>query len=95
MAEDYVYALKRHATTRITTPIFGLFSEYVLGLKDYGELIKAEDAKLRAGLDPASLDKPFLDFRRWPLAGATAPDDAHCCASASRASTRSGTTGCR
>ena len=36
VAEDYVYAIKRHATTRITTPIFGIFSEYVLGLKEYG-----------------------------------------------------------
>jgi ABC-type transport system substrate-binding protein len=74
VAEDFVYALKRHATTRITTPIFGIFAEYVVGLKEYGELIKAEDKKLRAGLDPASLDKPFLDFRKWPLAGATAPE---------------------
>jgi len=73
-AEDYVYALKRHATTRITTPIFGIFSEYVVGLKDYGELIRAEDKKLRAGLDPASQDKPFLDFRQWQLAGASAPE---------------------
>ncbi len=74
VAEDFVYALKRHATTRITTPIYGIFSEYVLGLKEYGSLIKAEDAKLRAGMDPASQDKPFLDFRRWPLIGATAPE---------------------
>lgn len=74
VADDFVYALKRHATTRITTPIYGIFSEYVLGLKDYGALIKAEDAKLRAGRDPASLDRPFLDFRKYPLAGATAPD---------------------
>ncbi|HEY2929211.1 MAG TPA: ABC transporter substrate-binding protein [Albitalea sp.] len=74
VAEDFVYAIKRHATTRITTPIFGVFSEYVLGLKEYGELVKAEDAKLRQGLDQASPDKPFLDFRRWPLAGATAPE---------------------
>ncbi len=74
VAEDFVYAIKRHATTRITTPIFGVFSEYVVGLKEYGELIKAEDAKLREGLDPSSPDKPFLDFRRWPLAGATAPE---------------------
>ncbi|MBK7615551.1 MAG: hypothetical protein IPJ08_14080 [Burkholderiales bacterium] len=48
--------------------------EYVLGLKEYGDLIKKEDAKLREGTDPASQDKPFLDFRRWPLAGATAPE---------------------
>ncbi len=74
VAEDFVYAIKRHATTRITTPIYGVFSEYVLGLKNYGELVKREDALLRKGLDPASLDKPFLDFRRWPLAGATAPE---------------------
>jgi ABC-type transport system substrate-binding protein len=74
VAEDFVYALKRHATTRITTPIFGVFSEYVVGLKEYGELIKREDAKLRQGMDPSSADKPFLDFRRWPLAGATAPE---------------------
>jgi ABC-type transport system substrate-binding protein len=74
VAEDFVYALKRHATTRITTPIFGIFSEYVVGLKDYGELVRKEDKKLRAGLDPSSMDKPFLDFRQWPLAGATAPD---------------------
>ena len=74
MADDFVYAIKRHATTRITTPIFGVFSEYVIGLADYGELIKKEDAKLRAGTDPASQDKPFLDFRQWPLAGATAPE---------------------
>ncbi|WP_418320915.1 ABC transporter substrate-binding protein [Piscinibacter sakaiensis] len=74
VAEDFVYAIKRHATTRITTPIYPVFAEYVLGLKEYGPLIRAEDEKLRAGLDPASLDKPFLDFRRWPLAGATAPE---------------------
>ncbi len=74
VAEDFVYALKRHATTRITTPIFGVFSEYVLGLAAYGELIKKEDAKLRQGTDASSQDKPFLDFRRWTLAGATAPE---------------------
>ncbi len=74
VAEDYVYALKRHATTRITTPISGIFSEYVVGLKDYMALIKAEDKTLRAGQPRDSLDKPFLDFRRWPLAGASAPE---------------------
>jgi ABC-type transport system substrate-binding protein len=74
VAEDFVYALKRHATTRITAPIYSTFAEYVVGLKEYGELIRREDAKLREGLDPASLDKPFLDFRRWPLEGVSAPE---------------------
>ena len=74
VADDFVYALKRHATTRITAPIFSTFAEYVVGLKEYGELIKTEDTKLRQGLDPASQDKPLLDFRQWPLAGASAPE---------------------
>ncbi|WP_375138619.1 ABC transporter substrate-binding protein [Ideonella livida] len=74
VAEDFVYALKRHATPRITAPISGLFSEFVIGLKDYMALVRAEDKKLREGLDPASQDKPFLDFRRWPLEGVSAPE---------------------
>ncbi|MDP2006609.1 MAG: ABC transporter substrate-binding protein [Rubrivivax sp.] len=74
VAEDFVYALKRQATTRITAPIFSVFSEYLVGLREYGELIKREDAALRRGLDASSPDKPFLDFRRWPLAGASAPE---------------------
>ena len=74
VAEDFVYALKRQATTRITTPIYSTFAEYVVGLREYGALVKREDATLRKGLDPASLDKPFLDFRKWPLAGASAPE---------------------
>lgn len=74
VAEDFVYALKRHGTTRIETPLFGVFSEYVIGLKDYAELVKREDAKLLKGLPEDIRDKPFLDFRQWPLAGTSAPD---------------------
>ncbi|HMC16152.1 MAG TPA: ABC transporter substrate-binding protein [Albitalea sp.] len=74
VAEDFVYALKRHATPRIEAPIYGIFSEYVIGLKEYGVLIREEDQKLRKGLDPAALDKPFLDFRKYPLDGAVALD---------------------
>jgi len=74
VAEDYVYALKRHATTRIEAPVFSVFAEYVIGLKDYAELIKREDEKLLNGLPRDNPDKPFLDFRKWPLAGAQALD---------------------
>ena len=74
VADDYVYAFKRHATTRIEAPIFAIFSEYLIGLKAYAERVKAEDATLLAGLPQSSPDKPFLDFRRWPLEGAQALD---------------------
>ncbi len=74
VAEDFVYALKRQATTRIIAPIYSTFAEVLVGLREYGALVKQEDLKLRQGQDAASLDKPFLDFRRWPLAGASAPE---------------------
>jgi ABC-type transport system substrate-binding protein len=74
IADDFVYALKRHATPRIEAPIYGIFAEYVIGLKEYGKLMRDEDHKLRQGLDPATLDKPFLDFRKYPLEGAVALD---------------------
>lgn len=74
VAEDYVYAFKRHVTPRIETPAQATFSEYIIGLREYGKLVRAEDAKLRAGLPESSRDKPFLDFRRWPLEGVTALD---------------------
>jgi ABC-type transport system substrate-binding protein len=74
VAEDYVYALKRHATTRIEAPIFAIFADYVIGLREYADLVKKEDAKLLKGLPEDVRDKPFLDFRQWPLAGTSAPD---------------------
>ncbi|EGJ10705.1 ABC transporter substrate-binding protein [Rubrivivax benzoatilyticus] len=74
VADDFVYALKRHATTRIEAPVFAIFSEYVIGLREYADMVKREDAKLLAGLPRDARDKPFLDFRKWPLAGSTAVD---------------------
>lgn len=74
VADDFVYALKRHASPRLEAPIFALFAEHVVGLKEYGELIRAESAKQLAGLPETLADKPFLDFRRWPLTGAEVVD---------------------
>jgi ABC-type transport system substrate-binding protein len=74
VAEDYVYALKRHASPRIETPVAAVFSDYVIGLKDYVQLIQAESVKQLQGLPEDIRDKPFLDFRKYPLAGSTAVD---------------------
>ncbi len=74
VADDFVYALKRHATTRIETPVLAIFADYVIGLKEYVERVRQEDAKLLRGLPADLRDKPFLDFRQWPLAGATVVD---------------------
>ncbi|MCY4753837.1 ABC transporter substrate-binding protein [Pelomonas aquatica] len=75
VAEDFVYALKRHASPRIEAPLAAVFSEHVLGLKDYMALLKRESDRQLAGLPGNLADKPFLDLRRWPLAGAEAVND--------------------
>ena len=72
LAEDFVYALKRHASPRIEAPVFGLFSEHIVGLKAYGQLIAQQNALQLQGLPETLADKPFLDFRRWPLEGVEA-----------------------
>ncbi|WP_157266710.1 ABC transporter substrate-binding protein [Azohydromonas aeria] len=71
-AEDFVYALKRHASPRVEAPVFGVFSEHVLGLKELGATLRQADAELRRGLPASALDRPFLDLRRWNIEGAQA-----------------------
>jgi ABC-type transport system substrate-binding protein len=74
VAEDFVYALKRHASPRIQTPVQAIFADYVIGLKDYVKVIVAESERQLKGLPEDIRDKPFLDFRKFPLAGTSAVD---------------------
>jgi ABC-type transport system substrate-binding protein len=74
-AHDYVYAIRRLATTRIKSPSFSLMAEYIVGLKEYGEHIAAVDRELRGSIPPTQRDLPFLDFRRHAFPGAVALDD--------------------
>ena len=74
-AHDYVYAIRRLATTRIKSPSFSLMAEYIVGLKDYGTRIEKIDHELRQGIPPTQRDLPFLDFRKYDLPGAVALDD--------------------
>lgn len=73
-AEDYVYAIKRMANPRIISPIFGTMVNHLSGLNEYAVLARAEDERLRRGLSPTDRDLPFLDFRKIPLKGVSAPD---------------------
>ncbi|RZS56555.1 ABC transporter substrate-binding protein [Sphaerotilus mobilis] len=74
VAADFVLAFQRHATPRLPAPIYSLLAEHVVGMADYAAQVRAEDQRLRAGLSADAPDLPWLDFRRWPLAGVTAPD---------------------
>jgi ABC-type transport system substrate-binding protein len=77
-ADDYVYQIKRLAHPRANSPIFGHMSEYIVGLKDLGEALKRENARLgeehRARYGPADKGLPWIDLRKFPLAGAEVVD---------------------
>ena len=74
VADDFVYGIKRMATTRIKSSAFSVMSSYIVGMSDYAKRVKAYDADLRKGLSPTDRDLPFLDFRKIPFEGATAID---------------------
>jgi ABC-type transport system substrate-binding protein len=60
-AADYVHQIKRLANPRLNSPIFGLMSEYIVGLREYGAMLEQEAAKLPK--------EAYLDLERHPLAG--------------------------
>lgn len=62
-AEDYVYEIKRLANPAINSPIYGLMSEYILGLDTY-----ADQLPHRGHVSE------YLDLRDYPLEGAYAVD---------------------
>ncbi len=74
-AHDFAYSIKRLATPRVSAPVFGHLSEYILGLKELNEQLKAKDKTLLKGLSPTQRDKPFLDLRQFDLAGVKVIDD--------------------
>ncbi|MEW6313157.1 MAG: ABC transporter substrate-binding protein [Pseudomonadota bacterium] len=70
VAADYVYQVKRLAHPRLHSPIFGLLSEYIVGLKDYAKTLQQADQEaVRAGQKNI-----YLDLNRYPLEGAQVVD---------------------
>jgi ABC-type transport system substrate-binding protein len=74
-AHDYVYAFRRLASPRVASPIYSTLAQHVVGFEQYGQILKAEDAKLRAGLPPGTRDLPWLDLRAFDFDGVQALDD--------------------
>jgi ABC-type transport system substrate-binding protein len=69
-AEDYVFQIKRLAHPRLHSPIFGLMSDYIVGLKEYAATLRAADeAQFREQGSDA-----YLDLNNYPLEGAEAVD---------------------
>ena len=65
VAADYVYEIKRLANPRLSSPIFGLMSEHIVGLKELG-----------GALEKAARTHPdtALKLNDFPLAGAEVVD---------------------
>ncbi len=66
-AADYVYAIKRLASPKVNSPIAGLMAKYIVGFKQYGQLLRQH----------LKTSKPFLDLRQYPMTGATQLDRYH------------------
>lgn len=65
VAADYVYEIKRLANPRLSSPIFGLMSEHIVGLKALGVMLEKAS---RAHPDTE------LNLNDFPLAGAEVVD---------------------
>jgi ABC-type transport system substrate-binding protein len=65
VADDYVYEIKRLAHPRLVSPIFGLMSEYIVGLKEFAATLKQANQALVA----AGKGDEWLDLSRYRLAG--------------------------
>ncbi len=63
---DYVNQIKRLAHPQLHLPIFGVMSEYIVGLKDYAQTLQQALQKNPDG---------FLDLNAYPLPGVQVVDD--------------------
>jgi len=50
-ADDYIYEIKRLASPRLHSPVFGLMAEYIVGLQDFAERVKKFDTHKGEWLD--------------------------------------------
>ena len=65
-AEDYVHQIKRLAHPRLHSPVFGLMSEYIVGLKELADTLKLANQKLQG----AGEADAWLDLSKYTIAGA-------------------------
>ncbi|HMK66895.1 MAG TPA: ABC transporter substrate-binding protein, partial [Thermodesulfobacteriota bacterium] len=69
-AADYAYQIKRLALPQLHSPIYGLMSEFIVGLKEYGGVLqKARQEQKRFGKNDS-----YLDLNRYPLEGVEVVD---------------------
>lgn len=65
VAADYVYQIKRLAHPKVHSPILSVMNDYIVGIREYADLLKREYAKIAGGRDTGV----YLDLAKFPLAG--------------------------
>src|SRR3990167_7322755 len=65
VAADYVYQIKRLAHPKLHSPILSVMNEYIVGIRDYADVLKKEYEKIAGGRDTGI----YLDLTKFPLAG--------------------------
>jgi len=71
-AQDYVYQIKRLAHPKLHSPIYGIMSDYIIGLP---ELAKQLTSAYKVGAKSVALEDDFyLDLRKFDLAGVKTVD---------------------
>jgi len=69
-AADYVYQIKRLAHPQLHSPIVGLMSDYIVGMKEYQQTLQKAFEQQK----PQGEGEMFIDLDRYPLAGAEVVD---------------------
>jgi ABC-type transport system substrate-binding protein len=64
-ANDFVYEIKRLAHPKLHSPIFGLMSDYIVGLKEYSNTLRAAASQQLVTQDKGA----YLDLNSFPLEG--------------------------
>jgi len=65
MANDFVYQIKRLAHPRLHSPIYGLMTAYIDGLKKFGDQLRRADEVLKK----KEGDEAFLDLDKYAISG--------------------------
>ena len=70
MANDFVYEIKRLAHPHLHSPIYGLMTEYIVGLKKFGDQLRRADDKLKK----LEGEYAFLDLNKFEISGVDVVD---------------------
>lgn len=72
-AADYIYAIKRLASPRVKSPVFGFLSEKIVGLAELGKQTRQVNDEIKSKLSPREAGPfghlPWMDFREFDLKG--------------------------